>query len=573
MHWIQHRLAKLLAGIVLAGLAGTWAIGAVRDKSEVARMTEKMKTVCVGRFLVDLPEEAEVELFRPRVDGFEINSFQESDDEFHSRVAEREAQLRALPDRLGGNRNLETVKEVKTEAGLIGKIFVHGRTVTEGTRAKGLELERYRYEGVDLEGLVHADGVSFDITGSNFSLRYVGDLPKLIAQLIPNTANNMPSAPGFCINHAYVRDPLAASQREEVVMAARLPSHPDIEFLLIVAAGVKPAEQGLLERNRDSRGRMSMSDMSHVSTIRAASRDIDGITGDELVQRFTEDNSATVYNFWWEVAGTRDNVFVPHISFTMDTGKGEHGPVPSSLSEGVALGLWDKIASSLRVRPTAMPKVLIADPVPVAIGTHASAGESCPQSGWWLCEEACGGMSVLGGQRQYLCKGQKMPQALLLPPQTLWQRMRGLQSSYEVDTRTSWKLVDKRERDRNVPALPLAQPTLAAKASGNQLNGMLLSGAEPGASIGCIAKTGMQCPASGWWRCEESHALDGTRWFAVGSLLPAATFEIPSAAFGRAFGRTQAIQRRSVWQLVRQSDTPGPSQGACYDDPAPPALT
>lgn len=571
MHWIQHRLAKLLAGIVLAGLAGTWAIGAVRDKSEVARMTEKMKTVCVGRFLVDLPEEAEVELFRPRVDGFEINSFQESDDEFHSRVAEREAQLRALPDRLGGNRNLETVKEVKTEAGLIGKIFVHGRTVTEGTRAKGLELERYRYEGVDLEGLVHADGVSFDITGSNFSLRYVGDLPKLIAQLIPNTANNMPSAPGFCINHAYVRDPLAASQREEVVMAARLPSHPDIEFLLIVAAGVKPAEQGLLERNRDSRGRMSMSDMSHVSTIRAASRDIDGITGDELVQRFTEDNSATVYNFWWEVAGTRDNVFVPHISFTMDTGKGEHGPVPSSLSEGAALGLWDKIASSLRVRPTAMPKVPIADPVPVAIGTHASAGESCPQSGWWLCEEASGGMSVLGGQRQYLCKGQKMPQALLLPPQTLWQRMRGLQSSYEVDTRTSWRLVDKRERDRNVPALPLAQATLAAKASGNQLNGMLLSGAEPGASIGCIAKTGMQCPASGWWRCEESHALDGTRWFAVGSLLPAATFEIPSAAFGRAFGRTQTIQRRSVWQLVRQSDTPGSSQGASYDDPAPPA--
>jgi len=561
-------IAALFVGA--STIYGAKAVADKRNQRYVAQITEKSKTVCVGRFLVDLPEEAEVELFRQRVDGFEINSFQESDDEFHSRVAEREAQLRALPDRLGGNRNLETVKEVKTEAGLSGKIFVHGRTVTEGTRAKGLELERYRYEGVDLEGLVHADGVSFDITGSNFSLRYVGDLPKLIAQLIPNASNRIPTVPGFCIDNAYVRDPLVASQREEVVMAARLPSHPDIEFLFIVAAGVEPAEQGLLERNRESRGRMSMSDMSHVSTIRAASRDIDGITGDELVQRFTEDNSATVYNFWWEVAGTRDNVFVPHISFTMDTGKGEHGPVPSSLSEGVALGLWDKIASSLRVRPTATPKVPVADPVPVAIGTHASAGESCPQSGWWLCEEACGGMSVLGGQRQYLCKGQKMPQALL-PPQTLWQRMRGLQSSYEVDTRTSWKLVDKRERDRSMPALPLAQATLAARAGGNQLNNKGLSVAEPGAAIGCIAKTGMQCPASGWWRCEESHALDGTRWFAVGSLLPAATFEIPSAAFGRAFGRTQAIQRRSVWQLVRQSDTPDSPAGPSPDDPMLPA--
>ena len=102
-------------------------------------------------------------------------------------------------------------------------------------------------------------------------------------------------------------------------------------------------------------------------------------------------------------------------------------------------------------------------------------------------------MNVLGGQRQYLCKGQKMPQALLLPPQTLWQRLRGLQSSYEVDTRTTWKLVDKRERDRSVPALPLAQATLAAQASGNQLNGKMLSGAEPSVAIGCISKTGMQC--------------------------------------------------------------------------------
>lgn len=572
MHWIRHRLAKLLAGIVIAGLAGTWAIGAVRDQSEVARMTEKMKTVCVGRFLLDLPEEAEVELFRPRVDGFEINSFRESDDEFHSRVAERESQLRAIPDRLGGNRNLETVKEVKTEAGLVGKIFVHGRTVTEGTQANGLEIERYRYEGIDLEGLVHANGVSFDITGSNFSLRYVGDLPKLITQLIPNTGNQIPAAPGFCIDHAYVREPLSASQREEVVMAARLPSHPDIEFLLIVAAGVKPAEQGLLERNRGSRGRMSMSEMSHVSTIRATSRDIDGIAGDELVQRFTEDNSATVYNFWWEVPGTRDDVMVPHISLTMDTGKGEHGPVPSSLSEGVALGLWEKISSSLRVRPTAVQKAHVADPISIAIGTHAMAGEVCPQSGWWQCSDTCSGVNVLGGQRQYLCKGQKMPQALLLPPQTLWQRIRGLQASYEVNTRTSWKLADKRERDRNLPALPLAQATLVAQASSSQLNGNLLSGTEPGMAIGCIAKTGMRCPASGWWRCEESQALDGTRWFAVGSLLPAATFEIPSAAFGRAFGRAQAIQRRSVWQLVRQSDTPDASARSPHDDPAPPAL-
>jgi len=44
--------------VLLAALAcaGTWAAGQVRsmrDRSEVAKMTEKMKTVCVGRYLID----------------------------------------------------------------------------------------------------------------------------------------------------------------------------------------------------------------------------------------------------------------------------------------------------------------------------------------------------------------------------------------------------------------------------------------------------------------------------------------------------------------------------------------
>ncbi|MCC2959285.1 hypothetical protein LK540_02440 [Massilia sp. IC2-278] len=149
-------IAALVVSMIT--LYGTWSVADMRNQPEVLRITERMKTVCVGRLLVDLPEEAEVELFRPRVHGFDINSFHESDDAFHSRAAERASQLRAIPDRLGGSRNLETVNEVKTEAGLVGKIFVHGRTITEGTRAKGLEIERYRYENINLEGLVHLMG-------------------------------------------------------------------------------------------------------------------------------------------------------------------------------------------------------------------------------------------------------------------------------------------------------------------------------------------------------------------------------------------------------------------------------
>lgn len=64
-------------------------------------------------------------------------------------------------------------------------------------------------------------------------------------------------------------------------------------------------------------------------------------------------------------------------------------------------------------------------------------------------------------------------------------------------------------------------------------------------------------PASGWWRSAESHALDGTRWFAQGSLLPAATFALPLGAFGKAAaGTPKTIQRRANWMLVRLAEAP-----------------
>lgn len=564
--WLRSRLARMLAGALCAGLAATWAVGEVldkretdrRDQHEVARMTDKMKTVCVGRFLIDMPEEAQVELRQARIDGFDISVFDETEEEFQKRLADREAQIRAKPDWRGGDKNLESARDVKTDNNLTGKIFVHSRAVEEGTQGNGLGgVERYRHEGISTEALMHGFGISIDLFFENRGIQWIDDLPRLVKQLVANPDNRVPVEPGYCMDRVYVRDPLKAEQREQIMMFARLPTHPDVQFTLILSAGLKPDKHGVLARTDVADEAMAMAERIRIKRLRSAPREIGGLAGEELAELVVEENEARVHSFWWEVNGTEDNVLIPHLVFTMTTGNGNRKPVPSSLSDGAALGLWDKISSSLRLRPIEPVTIASVESPIVPLGSLAEAGERCPQSGWWLCGEVSSGMNVLGGQRQYLSKGQKMPQALLLPPQTLWQRLRGVQSSYELNTRTSWRLVDKRERDRSVPALPLAQATLAARASGSRLNDKALSSAEPCAVIGCIAKTGIQCPASGWWRCEESHALDGTRWFSIGALLPVATFQIPSTTLGRAFGRAQVIQRRSIWRLMRHASIPG----------------
>jgi hypothetical protein len=269
-------------------------------------------------------------------------------------------------------------------------------------------------------------------------------------------------------------------------------------------------------------------------------------------------------------------VYAPLLTLELETGTNPRAggkPVQSSLSETALLDLWDKLSSSIRLRPASAPEIIAAEPVTGQLGTYVSAGGICPHTGWWLCSQGGDGVGVLGGQRQYLKKGQRVPQALLLPPQTLWQKVRGVQPSYESNAPTPWKLVDKRSRPRTPAPVPLAPATLIARPNGLEpVSSTAPAGPLPG--VGSFVKTGSACPASGWWRCEESHALDGTRWFAQGSLLPAATFRVPPRTFGRSANAPEVIQRRSLWQLMRHaqaSERPKPGAGTPAAQPTPPA--
>jgi len=351
------RLAMMIVAIAIAGLAATWAVGKVmsyyeqasKDSEASARVTDKMKTVCVGRFLVDMPNNAQVDLGSATIDGIDLAAFKETEEEFHQRLADREAQISTLTDRLGGNKNLESVITVSTDTGLVGKVFVHSRTVREGTQGNGLGVERYRYEGVTIEALVHGKGVSVDLDSKDREPAWIDDVPELVKKLVVNPENRIPDEAGFCLDHAYVRDPLTAEQKEKITMSADMPNHPDVQFLLIVAAGLKPDEEGLIERSHGALRLRPFADRMRIRGLRAAPRNIGGLTGDELVESISEGDNITVQSFWWEVNGTRHDVANPHVALKMITGSGPHGPVPPSVSEGTAVALWDRVVPTFRL--------------------------------------------------------------------------------------------------------------------------------------------------------------------------------------------------------------------------------
>jgi len=511
-------------------------------------MTEKMKTVCVGRFLIDVPVEAEVSLSREMMDGFAIDTVEESEAVFHERVAAREADIVARgadPDG-NGDGGMVAARDLRV-AGMTGRSLVYGYSrgyLMEGDR-------RVNMESVSVEVHAHTGGLSFSLSAKSTEEASAAEAEALLARLRVREPDEIPTVGGFCIGRAVFVEPLPPHETEHIVMHIGLPDHPDLGMALASLPG-GGRSRSLLTRVTENDAEASPDEMLRVTKLRAGKRDINSLPGEEVLERVRELNFATTFGFMWETQGVKNDPLQPFLSLELHAGiSREPGgkPADSSLHEDAVLALWDTVASSIRLRPIGPPPAADPpqEPSGPKLGTTANAGDVCPQSGWWRCREGGPGIDVHGGQVQYIRKGEHMPQALLLPRQTLWQKVRRIQPSMESPRLTAWTLVDKRMRPRVASVVSLAQagpPALDFEPPGDTR-----------AAVGTYVRTGEVCPASGWWRCEEVHALDNTRWFARGSVLPPATFQVPHGVFGKADG-PEVIQRRSLWQLVRQVEAP-----------------
>lgn len=145
-------------------------------------------------------------------------------------------------------------------------------------------------------------------------------------------------------------DPSRPGQGQDIVMSASLPSHPDISIKLVLSAGTTPGQHRLPERSKQSNAHWITKIAGRGSTLRAQARSIAGLAGDERAERVVDASGARAHNVWWESRGSKEDVLVLHVVFTMNTGSSQQGLVPSSLSDGAALVLWDKLAAGLRVR-------------------------------------------------------------------------------------------------------------------------------------------------------------------------------------------------------------------------------
>ena len=428
---------KIFLVMILAmGICG-WVIGEVHDihdKAKVTGMTETMKTICVGRFLIDVPAEAKVSFQGAFLSGWSIDTDpDETDEQFTARLAQKEMELKAEKNEKGGN-SLESTTHIDS-SGMMGKIFVFRRTWAywfEGER-------RIDSTAVAIDAYVHSHKTSLNFTAKSLDPEDAKELIKIVSQIKTLQEYEIPTEPGFCIGCAMLLDPLTASQNERVTMFLSLKDHPDFLIALDTAAGLKPSEP-LLIREAKSRGVFA----SHLKSYRRGPRTIGGIPGGEIVDGFHEDNGTTGYSCEWASIPDQNDVFRPELDLEFTSGHSTRPggqPVESSLSAQAILMLWDKISSTIRIRPTQVVKVPVAEVIPPSLGAIVHANEACPATGWWQCDVDYETAKIESGARQYFRKGDRMPQAVMLAPPTLGQRLKRQQPRFQSEIPTRWKLV------------------------------------------------------------------------------------------------------------------------------------
>lgn len=365
MTWLRkrgwRRSVVLLAAFVCAGTWATGHVRSIRDRTEVARMTEKMKTVCVGRYLLDVPGEAAISLSGQMISGLTVDAVEESEAAFLERVSARESGLveqgKAVdPGQAGG---LIEARDLRI-AGMIGRTFVYGKDRTYGLEG-GRRLD---VEWVSVEVHAHMGGVSYTLSKKVASDRDAKLAEIFLTRLRGRGDDDIPSSPGFCVWRGVFEEPLPEHTNEHVVFHLALPGHPDMGLVLSSVAGGR-IDDRLLERFALADAEATAGERLHVTRLRSGKRNINGIEGEEVLERVRELNFTTGYGFMWEARGAADDLLQPHWLLSMETGTNPRPggkPVDSSLDEDAVIALWDRISSSIRLRKSNERPVLSTSP-------------------------------------------------------------------------------------------------------------------------------------------------------------------------------------------------------------------
>lgn len=390
-------------------------------------------TYCIGRFLVDIPADAEVngeayQYLFGRIDSQRTGMDAES---FSADMEKRIAAWRATDENKG-----RTLKSVVTSDPTARALV---------TSQKLFGKRNYGFEAYWLKDHHLFTLKTQDMDEAVFRERV---LPRLTNELLPNLrarkADEVPAQPGFCLKDGFIANDGSVQQFEDAGISFKFAQWPGVLVSVRTVTVTKVGEPTLLHRMDSGSVPAAFANLvGQIKTLRRGKRDVNGRQGEEILETVPAEGGYHLHQFRWEAQGTGVKeplkpTLVVELESGMTSVNGD--PVRPKLTDDQAIAVFDAVANSVRIRPVGDVKASEADPHPtLPLGTLAQTGSVCPQTGWWTCPEASS-HEFEGGARQHFAAGTVLPMAIVLGTPTIADRIRGRQPRHALNT--TWRLVD-----------------------------------------------------------------------------------------------------------------------------------
>ena len=308
------------------------------------KLFTKTKILCFGRYALEVPEEAKL-IWGSASFPSRIDILPGGPDAAKRQVADDIAQLKSEDD---------TAEVTYSQEGPVkGSWQIR---YYEGEVGKDLGLHY-------LKTYLNKGDLNFILTGTVGKGTEESAVAREAARaksLRLRTDDEVPSDPGYCIEHGFMSDDLYNSQ--EIVNAGiYLPSLPDITFSISSNKNAysdyspeefertQRAELSLLARIKQAQEDQGVGYPSR-TVLREGKRTVQHWQGEESLIR----RSDSVHDFEWALVGTPKDVANPSEFNAQMYTKVEHDTVgaakAASLSDEEAISLWDKLLSGLKFR-------------------------------------------------------------------------------------------------------------------------------------------------------------------------------------------------------------------------------
>ncbi|WP_164485454.1 T6SS immunity protein Tli4 family protein [Pseudomonas chlororaphis] len=293
-------------------------------------------THCFGRFLIDLPPQAEVRAGY-YLWGDNIEVFDETPVTLAARVDQREQELKAQPHRR--QQGSLFLRRLDLGGNSTGLLSWKSNASTAMYLLDAYAISRPTWRAYRWMGGVSTDREPQGIEGAT----------SLAHSLRSREANEIPSEPGFCIDRAYIAG--NSFQGERFDIGVTFPEYPGAHFEFTSSTGAE--EDRLLDRASGflaGAARMVLG----IETLRKRERG-GAVPADEYLLAST-DKGQRIYTFAWEAQGKDGSITEPNISAALGVlerspDSSSKLPAPPFKSDKEALALWDTVIDSIRLRP------------------------------------------------------------------------------------------------------------------------------------------------------------------------------------------------------------------------------